>query len=151
MTEKQLDILKKYLIKQNLDKLKRKDNRQISSLIDVIIKTSNIDMFTSKKAKDVLISHEIIAIERGVNVNIEKYSKIKDEEATITDVFFLLGERYYRLEQYWFKGESNSRSYNWFFIDEDLQPFNKTVYDIMVEKDIYTMQGLFDLILNRED
>lgn len=149
MTEKQLNVLKKHLTEKSLDKLKRADNRQISSLIDTIIKTSNVDMFTKKSVKDVLTPLEISTIEEFVNNHIEDYSKIKDEKAVITDVLYLLGEPYYRLEQYWFKGESSSRSYNWFFIDVNYQLFTKTPYDIMVEKGIHTMQGLFDLILGR--
>jgi hypothetical protein len=98
---------------------------------------------------DNLLPLEKSTIEGYVNSHIEDYSKIKDEYATITHMFELLGERYYRLEQYWFKGESSSRSYNSFFVGEDYKLYNRTEYDIMVDKDIYTMQGLFGLILCR--
>lgn len=149
MTDKQLNFLKKHLNENSLSKLKSVDNRHISSLIDTIIKTSNVEMFTKKEVKEILTPVEISTIELHINNHIETYSKIKDEKATITNVFYLLGVTYYRMEQYWFKGESNSRSYNWFFIDENYKLFDITPYDIMVEKGVYTMQGLFNLILNR--
>lgn len=119
MTDKQKDILKKYLNKNNLKKLEEKSFDCASSFINMIIQNRwfhpvcgemcSVPKFEMNPKKE--NQKYIKDIEHIVNENRKEFGLLEDEYAYVDKVFYLDEKhKWYLIKQEWFKGMSESPS-----------------------------------------
>lgn len=143
MTLRQEVLLRKYLTDNQIEELKRERYDVISDFIGMIISTSNYD-FNKEVSIDKSIAEKL---ETYVNENIEKYTRITDEKCRCTNMYVIKGFdiKVFKFQQKWFKGMSNSPSYNWFFILEDGSRYSG-VYQILFNNKIKNINQLLELL-----
>lgn len=159
MTDKQRDILKKYLNENNLKKLEKMDFKFTSSFIDMIIQNRwlhpvcgemcSVPKFEMKPSKE---NQEYIKnIEQIVNENRKDFGLLEDEYAYVDKVFYFDDEhKWYSLRQEWFKGMSESPSTRTVLIKYHHSPVKycstcskfEGIYNELFDIDIYSMNNL---------
>lgn len=159
MTDKQRDVLKKYLNKNNLNKLEEMDFKCISSFIDMIIQNRwfhpgygemcSVPKFEMKPSKE---NQEYIKnIEQIVNENRKEFGLLEDEYAYVDRVFYFNDKhKWYLLKQEWFKGMSESPSTRSVTIKYYHSPVEycstctrfEGIYNELFDMGIYSMTGL---------
>lgn len=117
MTDKQRDILKKYLNEKNLKKLEEMKFKHTSTFIDMIIQNRwfhdvygemcSIPMFEMNPNEE--NQDYIKEIEQIVNKKRKEFGLLEDEYASVNKIFYLDNEhKWYSLKQSWYKGMSES-------------------------------------------
>lgn len=144
MTDKQLYILKKYFSSKALERIKKMEYTDVSDLIGLIISTRGFDF---KRHCEKPSKEQSRKLEELINSNITQYSRIHDEYCSMTDAYKIFGtsKTIYRMEQKWFKGESSSPDYNWFFINEDGEKFSG-VYETLLNEGITSISQLLESV-----
>ena len=158
MTEKQKNILEKYLNEKNLKKLEDMNFDITSSFIDMIIQNRRfhpygeiclIPKFEIKPSEE---NQEYIKeIEQIVNKNRKEFGLLEDEYARVDKVFYLNEEhKWYSLKQTWYKGMSESQSTRTVWIKYYHSPVESCstclkfdgIYNELFDMGIYSMVNL---------
>lgn len=156
MTEKQEDLLIKFISKDRIELLKKLDFEYTSDFINLIMNTSSVKYFVGRTA-DIDIKKEIEFnedekknIEEIINKNRNNYTDI-DEFCSLINIFIIpkYDKKIYVMKQTWFKGMSNSSDFNYFCITEDGEKYNG-MYNVLFDLKIYTLQD-FLIYLKEND
>lgn len=156
MTEKQEDLLIKFISKDRIELLKKLDFEYTSDFINLIMNTSSVKYFVGRTA-DIDIKKEIEFnedekknIEEIINKNRNNYTDI-DEFCSLINIFIIpkYDKKIYVMKQTWFKGMSNSSDFNYFCITEDGKKYNG-MYNVLFDLKIYTIQD-FLIYLKEND
>lgn len=161
MTEKQKNLLSKYLTEENVEKLSAmsKDDEFFISknFIDLILhmryfhgvcgEMCKIPYYKRKPTKE-----EEKIIEETINSDRKRYGLVSDEYARVSEVRYLDDEhKWYVVRQEWFKGMSNSPTVREmafkFYFDKEKYGANKClpfagIYNELFDMEIYSIDSL---------
>lgn len=153
MTDKQRTFLKKYITDDRIDKLSIENYELTNSFINLIMQTNSYGSIMISYARIKPTKSEQLTIEKYVNDNIENFSGIKDEHATLESVcYFNEQHKWYVLDQNWCKGMSNNLTHNKILIDSDGKSKFDGIYNMLIDSEIYSLCGLFlayDKLINK--
>lgn len=150
MTDKQKNIISKYLTSDRVEKLSEMDFSIISSFIDMILHFRSFhpvvgELCSIPYLKRKPTSDEIKNIEPYVNTNKDKFNLLSNEYASVYDVNYLPnGRKWYVIRQTWFKGMSDSPTHKNIKILESGEKFNG-IYNELFDSKVYSIMSLLKL------
>lgn len=148
LTEKQRNLLSKYISKDRIEKLSRMNFERTSRFIEMIVhfrsfnpvvgELCNIPYLKRKPTKD-----EKNEIELYINSNKDKFNLLEDEYVSLYEVNFLPnGKKWFVVRQTWFKGMSESPRHRYAKISEDGNNMFEGIYNLLFDSGIYSTYGL---------
>ncbi|EKS4345021.1 hypothetical protein QB607_003024 [Clostridium botulinum] len=148
MTDKQRNLLEKYITEDNINKLNNLGFQYVSNFIKLILNTCSYSICSIDICNKIECeSTEIEFIEKIINSDRKRYTKIHDEYISLYGAYTIpeYDKKIYKLRQTWYKGMSNSPTHNYITITEDCELY-KGIYNTLIELKIYSIYAFMNYL-----
>lgn len=154
MTEKQRNLLLKYLTEDRVKKMEKMDFKVASKFIEMILsfrwyhpvagEMCNIPYLKRKPTKT-----EVDKVHATIMENRSRLGLLTDEDVWVKEVRFLPnGKKWFWVEQTWFKGMANSPSHRSGCVSDNGYEKFDGMYNLLFDSGIYSIDGIVQLYAN---
>lgn len=146
MTDKQRNVLADRLTEDRITKLEMMGFKRVSSFIELVLHFNKTSVPVLKRNPT---TEESKVIEEIVDANREGLGLVKDEYASVKEVrYFIGGTKWFVLDQYWFKGESNTPTHRYTLVNSNGTEKFEGIYNALFDTGIYSLTDFIEYLTN---